>query len=535
MRLNKIYILLCLISASLFYAGWPNNGIPIFLFLIFVPIFFLQKKINEDDKKNKNLRVWLYSYLVFLMWNLSTTWWLINASISGMIIANLFNSLFFSFIFLLFQLGKKRLSLNSSYILFISSWISFEKLHLYWSISWPWLNLGNGFSDYIYWIQWYEFTGTMGGTLWILILNIGFFETFKNYRNSYTLLYFLKNSSKLIIGITIPIIISLLIYVNHEDSDDKIKIVSIQPNIDPYNEKYRYSNPDLLKIFGDLIKKYHGKNIDYILLPETYFSSGYGERLRTFNLNALDKKIKLLLENIGESQLISGIQFYDVYTDLDKTLTSNKVRKNMWIDYYNSAISVSPVAKTNFYHKSKLVVGVETLPYAKYLMPIIGKFMIDLGGTVSNRVTQKKRSVFKHPQKQIISAPVICYESIYGEFNTEYVRLGADFLSVISNDAWWGNSPGHKQLLSYTRLRAIENRRAIARSANTGISALINERGEYLKKLDYGLKGSIYGEIPLVKKITFYTKYGDLLGRISILIFLIYFFIAISGRFTPKI
>jgi apolipoprotein N-acyltransferase len=154
---------------------------------------------------------------------------------------------------------------------------------------------------------------------------------------------------------------------------------------------------------------------------------------------------------------------------------------------------------------------------------------------VSNRVTQKNRSVFYHHQKKIISAPVICYESIYGEFSTEYIRLGADFLAVISNDAWWGNTQGHKQLLSYTRLRAIENRRSIARSANTGISALINENGEYLKKLDYGLEGTIAGEIPIVEKITFYTKYGDYIGRISFLIFLLYFSVAVSGRFKKKI
>ena len=164
MGLNKTYISLCLISAFLFFAGWPTFGNPVFLFLIFVPIFFLQKKINEDNNKNKNFRVWCYSYFTFLLWNLSTTWWLVNASLSGMIIANTFNALFFSIIFLFYQWGRKRLPSNGSYILLISTWVSFEKLHLLWSISWPWLNLGNGFSDYIYWVQWYEYTGTMGGT-----------------------------------------------------------------------------------------------------------------------------------------------------------------------------------------------------------------------------------------------------------------------------------------------------------------------------------------------------------------------------------
>ncbi|MFL2632913.1 MAG: hypothetical protein ACJ0NC_03415 [Candidatus Marivariicella sp.] len=298
MGLNKTHISLCLISAFLFFAGWPTFGNPVFLFLIFVPIFFIQKKINEDNNKNKNFRVWFYSYFTFLLWNLSTTWWLINASLSGMIIANTFNALFFSIIFLFYQWGRKRLPSNGSYILLISTWVSFEKLHLLWSISWPWLNLGNGFSDYIYWVQWYEYTGTMGGTLWILILNIGFFETFKNLKKPYMIKNTLNKSIKLFLGITFPILISLLIYINHEDSLNKIKVVLVQPNIDPYDEKYIYSNQDLLEKFNKQIEKYKNTDIDFILLPETYFSEGFGERLNGFELNEFNKKIKSSLDEL---------------------------------------------------------------------------------------------------------------------------------------------------------------------------------------------------------------------------------------------
>ena len=101
--------------------------------------------------------------------------------------------------------------------------------------------------------------------------------------------------------------------------------------------------------------------------------------------------------------------------------------------------------------------------------------MLDFGGTVATRGIQNTRTVFEHAEGYK-TAPIVCYESIYGEYVTEYVRNGAQFLSIITNDAWWGNTQGHKQLLSYARLRAIENRRAIARSANTGISAFINAK-----------------------------------------------------------
>ena len=119
---------------------------------------------------------------------------------------------------------------------------------------------------------------------------------------------------------------------------------------------------------------------------------------------------------------------------------------------------------------------------------------------------------------------------IYGEFLTEYVRKGAHFLAIITNDAWWGDTPGHKQLLSYARLRAIENRRDIVRSANTGISAIINAKGEIVNKLPYESKGVLRGKFSPAERITFYTQYGDYIARWSGFIAILFFLIAVSGR-----
>ena len=230
--------------------------------------------------------------------------------------------------------------------------------------------------------------------------------------------------------------------------------------------------------------------------------------------------------------MVSGIQSFNIYQSEKKpSSTANEMKKGYWIDFYNSALKMQSNSQHEFYHKSKLVVGVENMPYKSFFKPILGQFLIDLGGTVSSRVTQKERTVFKHKTEDLNVGPIICYESIYGSFVTEYIRKGADFLAIITNDAWWGNTPGHKQLLSITRLRAIENRRAIARSANTGISGFINEKGELIKSLPYDSKNVILGEIPIINRLTFYTKYGDLIARISILTFILYFLMAISGRY----
>jgi apolipoprotein N-acyltransferase len=166
------------------------------------------------------------------------------------------------------------------------------------------------------------------------------------------------------------------------------------------------------------------------------------------------------------------------------------------------------------YHKSKLVVGVETLPFRNIIEPLLGNVMLDFGGTVLTRATQEEREAFPLYSGVKIS-PVICYESVYGEFVTGYVRNGAQVLAIMTNDAWWGDTPGHKQHLAYARLRAIETRRAVVRSANTGISGFISPLGELTAKLPYNTKGVLSATVHPQKNITLYVRYGDYIFRLG--------------------
>ena len=134
----------------------------------------------------------------------------------------------------------------------------------------------------------------------------------------------------------------------------------------------------------------------------------------------------------------------------------------------------------------------------------------------------KKREVFFSNDNIIKIAPVICYESIYGEYVTEYIKKGANFIFILANDAWWGNTQGHLQHASYAKLRAIETRRSIARSANTGISCFINSKGEIINKIDWDKEGVIIEDIHANDKLTFYVNFGDYIGRIALFIGIFY-------------
>jgi apolipoprotein N-acyltransferase len=523
--------LLSIISGVLLTLSWPVDGLSFIIFFSLIPLFFVEHQITNGNSKRKKLKLFALSYLGFLVWNIGTTWWIVNSSVFGMVFAILCNTSFYAILITLFHWSKKRLPLRTAYIFLVTLWITFEKFHLKWDFSWPWLNLGNVFSENIRWIQWYEFTGSFGGTLWVLLINIGLFEVFKNHPPSLKNSLWVKKMGPWLVGIAVPIAISLMLYQSEKDPIPSTEVLLLQPNIDPYNEKYDNKNNYYFDLMADMTADQITDETHYIFTPETYFSAGFGAALKEFKTTPLYRKIDSLLEKNRDIQLISGIQSYSVYkTNKAPTLTANFIRDGVWVDFYNSALKMEHQQEPEFYHKSKLVVGVENMPYKNFLRPLLGDFLLDLGGTVSSRGIQQNRSVFEHKKIKLKTGPIICYESIYGEFVTEYVRKGAHFLAIITNDAWWGNTPGHKQLLSYARLRAIENRRNVVRSANTGISAIINSKGEITNKLPYEGKGVLRGKFTPEVRITFYTQYGDYIARWSGFISALFFLIAISGR-----
>jgi len=176
-------------------------------------------------------------------------------------------------------------------------------------------------------------------------------------------------------------------------------------------------------------------------------------------------------------------------------------------------LQIENSAEVKFYHKSKLVPGAEKLPFPavfSFIAPVFDK----LGGSVSGWGWQDKPDVF-YSQGGVGVAPVICYESLWGSWIGESVKNGAQFIAVITNDGWWGNTSGKDQHLLYAKLRAIETRRWVVRSANTGISGFINQRGDVVKKSKWWVRDALKQDINLNDTITTYVNNGDFLAKIA--------------------
>ena len=237
--IKKRYLfLLSLLSGVLLIIGWPVNGFPLFLFIGFVPLLFIEDYIFNNREQFNWFSFFGYSYIAMYIFNLFTTYWIYFSTPAG-IGAQLMNALFMSLTLSLFHFTRIILKHGSAYITFIVYWITFEYLHLNWDLTWSWMNLGNGFANYPSWIQWYEYTGSFGGTIWILLANVMIFRAIKmfinkerTFRKRMLLAAFCGDL------ILVPIIISLVIYYTYEDKGKPITVVAVQPNIDPYNEKF---------------------------------------------------------------------------------------------------------------------------------------------------------------------------------------------------------------------------------------------------------------------------------------------------------
>ncbi|MBR2608259.1 MAG: hypothetical protein IKC68_00840, partial [Bacteroidales bacterium] len=147
----------------------PHTGL---LALIgFIPLLCMERIASQMEKKH----IWIYHYSAFVLWNAFTTFWVCNATVGGGIFAILANSLQMSLVFGLFRLSKSKFSGALPYIFLAMAWIAWERFYFDAEISWPWLVLGNSLARTTWAIQWYEFTGTLGGSLWIWACNLSIF------------------------------------------------------------------------------------------------------------------------------------------------------------------------------------------------------------------------------------------------------------------------------------------------------------------------------------------------------------------------
>ncbi|MCF8245044.1 MAG: apolipoprotein N-acyltransferase [Saprospiraceae bacterium] len=516
------------LSGVLLAVSFPPFPTTILLFIAWVPLLIVEYEIAKEravenrqpSTVNRQPRLLPYVYHSFVLWNILVTWWVGNTAFIAGIVAIWLNSWFMFVPFIFFHWTKKYLP-KTGYLSFVVFWISFEFLHLNWEISWSWLTLGNAFAEFPQAVQWYEYTGVFGGTLWVLAANVLTFKLLKKceFRISPKLVWTQHRWPLLQIKllVLVPIAISLVWYFNQKDVGRDEEVVVVQPNFEPHYEKFRIPKQEQLKTFLRLSEEAITEKTQYLVWPETSFGAGETDG---FDSNPTIRYVNTFLEKYPKVKLVVGVDAYKIFKDGEQhtnhTRREERGNEVFFWEAYNAAIQLQAGADSiPFYIKSKLVPGAEILPYHKYLFflkPIVDK----LDGSVEGLGNQPNREAFPSESGKV--APSICYESVFGDYNCGYVRAGAEATFIMTNDGWWDNTAGHKQHLAFARLRAIETRRSIARSANTGTSCFINQRGDVQQPTDYGVEAAILQNIKFNRGITFYVKWGDMIARFAVLV-----------------
>lgn len=513
--------LLTVLPAILFWLAWPPRDLFFLSFVAFVPLFMLERETN--GRKGGG---WLI-YLALLLWNAAISWWVWNAEATSSIVMMTANAGLMYLPWLGYRKAKKTMSASRAFLVFIALWLAYEYLHLNWQITWPWFTLGNIFAKHNEVVQWYEITGTLGGSLWVLVANTLIFSTIEKAKKWTK---WIKPTS----WVVLPMLISIPFYLWNRADQIVFKpayfgqeTLLVQPNVDPYLKFQQGEEVNNLVKMLKMAEKEITPNTKYVIMPETavveYVDEDYPFQYKSMQV------LRAFVQKHPQIHLVTGISTYNFY-DKDEPMTESarKTENGQYYESYNTALEMNGKGEIDLYHKGKLVPGAEKMPYP-FIFGFLEYFALDFGGITGSLGSDPYPTVFDAGEKPNL-APLICYESVFPGHVAGFTRKGAEILLVITNDGWWEDTDGYKQHMYYACLRAIENRREVLRSANTGITCRIDALGQLQERTEWWEPTVLKVNANHYTRLTFYSQYGDYIGRLASFIGVFF----VLGMFVKK-
>jgi apolipoprotein N-acyltransferase len=521
-------VMLSVIGGILTGLAWTAWCSGLILLIAFVPFLLIENYLFERSSQFSPNAFFIYVLPGFVIFSIIAIGWMRVASMTGAICVIMGLAFLMSFALWLAHIVRMKAGNFSGFISLFTFWLSYEFLSLNINIISPWLNLGNGLSKDIAFIQWYEVTGTAGGSVWILASNLSLAIFLINFTRGKE-----RTFKYLIIWVSVILIPSGIsatrYYTIRQNTCKPEKVVIVQPDFDPYTEKFTIPFKEQLGKTISLAESVVSENTNWIITPETTVDDPVN--LDDLNSDDYIRMIRELVNKYPSVSVVTGLVSYRLYPPAPEapTISARKTDgTGSYYDHFNSAFKIDTGKAIEVYHKSKLVPGIE-MQFSTGPGRLIARILPSLGGTKWGYGIQKDRVCFRnqHTNKKI--GPIVCYESVFGKYVTEYVKNGANALFIITNDGWWKNTVGYRQHLSLASVRAIETRRPVARSANTGISCFIDIRGKRTEETKWWTQAALKGEIIPETLITPYVRYGDYLSAagsiLSVIILLIIFIV----------
>jgi apolipoprotein N-acyltransferase len=487
---------------------WDFPGI--LLLVSFIPLLLVEEDVQKKDEGLP--AVLFYSFGFFITWNIIVTWWLARIHLIGGISVILLNSALMSLVFMLYSAIKKGTGSGAGILVIL--WTGFEYLHHSGDLSWPWLSLGNGLAVNAAAVQWYEYTGMTGGTLWVLLVNVMLLAVVKPG------FWHGKGKQATVFGVILPVIlialpyaVSLHIYRTWDPAAGRYSFLILQPVADPYGDKFSgRTNEQRLDQLLELARKNIYPGIDFIVTPETSVDSIW---ITDPGNEILGRFREFSSEYPGTGLIVGATTFSSVGCG-EQSFTTRINESGELYEVQNSVVYFERGEYSGVYHKHHLANGVEQVPFQEFFS-FLRWFSVDLEGVSGSMKAGPGAEVLVWPHHDSITmASLICFESSYGNYAAGMVVRGAEIIVVLSNDGWFRDTGAYRQHLRLSRIRAVETRRDIVRAANTGISCHITSRGDITGSLGWWEQGAVVVHAAANNEKTFYVRSGDFTGRAAL-------------------
>ena len=513
---KRTSILLALSTGILFGSSFPPSPLGVLACISLVPLLILIERLDSLRKQ------FLYSYFSFFIASCIALYWVggfTHARDPFLMLAGglvlVWEPLFYAIIVLSYVAVRRNFGLLAGLLALPFIWITWEWLYALGEFAFPWLTLGNTQTYQLGKIQFAEITGVYGISLWLVLINILFFllliwsvgeDGEKRLQRQIML------SVAILIVYVLPDVYDWTVVASRASSANAptISVGIVQPNTDPWE---KWDGTRTLTDRWRQVEKY---------LSVARIQKEAGAQISVWPETAVLYDIPLFRDDRAKVQqaldslrmsLVTGYISYKYYEDAKAPVTSSVIRgSGLRYDSFNSIMYMEPGSTlVQSYKKMRLVPFAERIPYADAVPFLIQPLRWSVG--ISNWGIGPDSTVFQDTTHHTKFLAMVCYESIFPEFVSSFVKKGAEFLVFITNDSWWGNTSGARQHNQIAVLRAVENRRWVVRCANGGISCFIDPSGRMYDQTRMYTEASIVRDITPRNDQTFYTRHGDWLAR----------------------
>lgn len=504
---NK-HVAFAIVSGLLFGLSFPPIPLPYLSFVALVPYLFILDERDGLGEINK------YTYLFMFVGSLISLYWVGSWTadadtflmVSGALLV-FFNPILYLIPSTMFYMNKRVFGNKWALVLLPFNWVAFEYLYTLTEAHFPWLTLGNALPYFNSYIQIADTIGVYGLSLLILFANLFAFYSLRSYQRDSKIRSIYV--APLLMIIILPIIYGYYRTSSYEKSWEEISVGIVQPDFNP-TKKWEAGNLDeQLDIYLSMSQTVLDNGAELIVWPETampvYLLSksyeSYVERIQKF----VDE---------NDVYVMTGMPHAEFFTNPSEAPPDAKTTINSNTKYvsYNSILLFKPdTTDVGIYGKIKLVPFGERIPFVD-VVPFMGdiiKWNVGISSWNIGKDTvvfdMNNYSVYDKKNKAKV-AGLVCFESIFPDFNAMFVQKGAELIVVVTNDSWYGDSSGPYQHKEIAVLRAVENRRAVVRCANGGVSCVINPLGITEVNTEMFTKDTFVHQAVLKNGLTFYTR-----------------------------